>query len=202
MANNEKERGFLTKSFLMSKFLLTVLWKIIILFGLWIPLIYIVLGGICYLAFSFNPFDFSFYSKLYLSGGIATIVCSFILSVKNIIYAPVKNIFNDIFAIEKEEEPLPTEAVKTPSEIKKEYKLAQKLSPPTIANFDKKPTDKKLSIKDFIDIPDYVESQTKEQPNIYFSKTHPELLIHQYSDRFEVYEFVNDEKILSRIEYR
>lgn len=76
-----------------SVFVLRILTKILIIFGLWVPAVYAIFGLIMYLAFDFSPFDFSTYSTIYLSGAVACVVCSLIISVKNIIIKPAKSIY-------------------------------------------------------------------------------------------------------------
>lgn len=43
---------------------------------------------------------------------------------------------------------------------------------------------------------------TVERPRVYFSRLEPDLLIHEYNNRFEVYRIVNNNSVLDRIEYK
>lgn len=200
---------------LVGQFLVTLIAKLLIVFGLWVPLIYAGIGGILYLATDFNPFDFSLYGTLYLSGAVATILCSLIISVKNIILKPAKSVVegykHPIWQHGKDEdgEALPSEKSLKGLALIKESKRAEKLAPPRISSYDRR--ERKKSEREVFspqnnlsspELPDFIPPLTNEMPKIYFSAVEPDTLIHQYSDRFEIYRFENNRKVLDRIEYR
>ena len=50
--------------------------------------------------------------------------------------------------------------------------------------------------------PKFFDTTNIEKPNVYFSKLEPELLIHEYSNRFEIFKIKNNTSVLDRIEYK
>ncbi len=222
-------------------FLLRIIAKILVIFGLWVPAVYAAFGAVLYFAFSFNPFDFSLYSTIYLSGAVACIICSLIISVKNLIVKPAKSVYKGYKhpIWEKKEEELEDgeeislknrwetynqtkkEVELNPPEIeafqpKKEYPAPEYLLP----NEDFKQKNKKESEKARITLfPDWlpkkveekkteekktvmVSEPASEKPEVYFSKLEPDLLVHEYSDRYELYRLEGNKKIPVRIEYK
>lgn len=220
--------------------------KILMLFGLWIPLIYAIIGIILYYGFGFNPFDFSIYSSLYLSGAVACVVCCMVISIRNIIIRPAKSIYdgfrhplwekNREKNIEKEEEEFENYVLE---------KRNEKLSPPEIDDFISRKYRKKnvdylppsgnfryyceepkqafvqanapfdaLPQPYFYDceeskkeiVPALANGKTafglQEKPSVYFSKLEPELLVHEYNDRFELFRIERNRSVLDRVEYK
>ena len=194
--------------------------KIMITFGLWLPALYALLGVILYKGASFDPFDFSVYSVIYLSGGVACVVCAVIITLRNIIVRPVKK------AIEKKRDKV-SEAWKDDeaqatldAEKARGEETIKAFSPPEIEDFDEKPAERaqeepalppylvtdedfseEKSAKELLfdkrewrpvkksptDAPKIVSAPKKEIPDVYFSKIDPSILVHEYSDRFELY---------------
>ncbi len=216
-------------------FVLRILAKILIIFGLWVPAVYAAFGAALYFAFSFNPFDFSLYSTIYLSGAVACVICSLIISVKNLIVTPAKSVYKGYKhpIWEKKEEEISAEEsmLKNRWETYNQTKKESELNPPQIEPFKEKkefptpeyllPNDdfkqktKKESEKARITLfPDWLPKKTEEKktvmvseppsekPEVYFSKLEPELLVHEYSDRYELYRLEGNKKIPVRIEYK
>lgn len=222
------------------EFLSRLLAKVLVLFGLWIPLIYAIFGVILYYVFHFNPFDFSIYSTLYLSGAAACVVSSLIISIRNIILRPAKSVYDGYKHplwerhrdenIEKEEEEFQDYVLKkraeklVPEEIEdfsthKYRKKQVEFLPP---NEDFAPKELASSVKsapiydryaynvNFNDNkPSFTNKEPmlapairQEKPQVYFSKLEPELLVHEYSDRFELFKIVNHRSVLDRVEYK
>ena len=73
------------------KGIVRLLLKVLVTFGLWLPALYALLGVILYYGSGFNPFGFDVYSVIYLSGGVACVVCAVIISVRNVFVLPVKS---------------------------------------------------------------------------------------------------------------
>ena len=205
--------------------LLRLLLKILITFGLWLPGLYAVLGLILYKGVHFDPFDFSVYSVVYLSGGVACVVCAVIITLRNVIVNPVKSVIdkkrdkkNDAWAEEearareeaekekqkKEEEKysppdydeIPLFSKEEPEDSKKEEE--GELPPYLITDEDfaeeKSASEMLFSEKEWRPVkktpnaePVVVSAPKKEIPEVYFSTLDPSVLVHEYSDRFELY---------------
>lgn len=219
------------------KFLTTLIAKLLIVFGLWIPLLYAAVGGVLYLAFQFNPFDLSLYSTLYLSGAVACVLCSLVISVKNIIVKPAKSVYEGYkhpvweknreqkIAIEKGDF-VPEDKTEnleirpkdeTIAEILRRRRKEKKLAPPPIDEYDNKPKRERNAVgkKDLELYPEsYLPKRQEEKvsaitgvtnferPKIYFSVNEPDILVHEYSDRFELYRYENNRTTLDRVEYK
>lgn len=244
------------------KVLIQILAKVLVFLGLWIPLVYAIFGVILFYGFDFDPFDFSLYSTLYLSGAIACIVCSLIIGVRNLFIHPTESIFegyrHPIWERNREENIEKEEDAKFLS--KKERK---KLSPPDSDDFKTykskpldanflpprpsnssinnnlppRPINKAPFINRTINNPEFIQNNpsnfipnnnfvadnivpnynymgnpppqfidttttTIEKPSVYFSKIEPELLIHEYANRFEIFKIKNNTSVLDRIEYK
>jgi hypothetical protein len=220
------------------EFLSRIVAKLLVLFGLWIPSIYALFGVFLYLLFDFDPFDFSLYSSLYLSGAVACVVCCVIISIRNIIVRPARSV------VDGYKHPLwekhRDEKIKNEKKDYENYLLEKKgeeLSPPEVDDFatqkyhkknidylppsndfdyrveEKQPIklkyDDELSLfqqnmppKDNRNSYPTIEKIKVERPSVYFSKLEPELLIHEYSDRFELFRIKNNRSILDRVEYK
>lgn len=227
---------FIRTLIMVVEFLSRILAKILVLFGLWIPLIYAIFGVILYYVFHFNPFDFSLYSTLYLSGAAACVVSSLIISIRNIVVKPARSVYegykhplwerNREKKIEQEEAEFAEYVLKkrgdtlAPEQIddfstkrykkkKVEYLLpGDDFSNNSSENFDIS-TDRKLAYnvnfndnRYFNPEPMSLAPIKAEKPQVYFSKLEPELLVHEYSDRFELFRIENHRSILDRVEYK
>lgn len=110
--------------------------SVLVFFGLYIPFFHLVFALYLWLLTSFNPFDWSTNSQLYLLGLVLCFVCSAIISIRNLILEPAKNIFKYVNIVK--------------------YKQQGNHYVP-------------------------------EKPDIYRSSTNPELIVYEYSDRFELF---------------
>lgn len=218
-----------------SVFLLRIITKILIIFGLWVPAVYSIFGLIMYLGFSFNPFDFSLYSTIYLSGAVACIICSLIISVKNIIINPAKSIYKgykhpiwEKKANEEEDVPF---SLQNRWEVHNQAKKEASYNPPEIIEMKQKKQypspEYLLPNDDFVDntkidsdkakislFPNWLPKKTEKQetivvstpliekPHVYFSKLEPELLVHEYDDRYELYRLEGNKTVPVRVEYK
>ncbi len=214
-------KGFGTLIFGIIRLLL----KCLLFFGLWVPLLYAVLGVILYYVCHFDIFDFSTYSILYLSGGVACVVCMIIITITNAIVRPAKK----AFSADPEQEKIKKERrkKKPSSHLWDKQKAAVEsdtLSPPLSESFM---PEKKSSF--LHDVPSYLPTMPPEEPNetvgaedpfmdwlpikktpeakpqvvkqpkmekpkIYFSTLRPDILVYEYSDRFELYRISGDNK--------
>lgn len=191
--------GLVTGSMLRALvYLLKGLFKLIaalmVYFGLWIPSIYALFGCVLYLVFKFNPFDKSINAQLYLAGFALTVFCALIITVKNIVIKPTKSIIEGYkYPMWKRDKAQPKEQ-EAPPEYDKEYKK------------DKRKKKIKEPENRYIRYPkeEYKEPKPeyKEQPRIYYSVREKDTLIHEYSDRFEVYRIVEGRPLLHKVEYK
>lgn len=234
--------GTILRTFMVVvDFLARIIAKILVLFGLWIPLVYALFGVALYYLYKFDPFDFSLYSSLYLSGALACVVSCVIISIRNIIVRPAKSIYDGYRHplwekdreknIEKENDEFEKYVVRnkgeelSPPEIDefeshKYHKKNVDFLPPA-DDFDYRVEEKPLKLRaepnnqiaynnNFRDnrierraepLP-FVEKAKAEKPRVYFSKLEPELLVHEYGDRFEVFRIENNRSVLDRVEYK
>jgi hypothetical protein len=233
--------GTVIRTFIMVvEFLSRILAKILVLFGLWIPLIYAIFGVILYYIFHFNPFDFSLYSTLYLSGAAACVVSCLIISIRNIVIRPARSVYegykhplwerNREKNIETEDAEFAEYVVKKKSEIlapseiddfaTKKYRKKsvgflvpgddfQQKELPSARNYDITPVDKNFAYNVNFNDNSYFNTESMlpskiitQKPHVYFSKLEPELLVHEYNDRFELFRIENHRSILDRVEYK
>lgn len=223
------------------KGLIRLLLKVLVTFGLWLPALYALLGVILYYGADFNPFGFDVYSVIYLSGGVACVVCAIIISVRNVFVLPVKSAvnrrrdrLNDEWAEEKFAEEEQAERLKKEKE-------ERRFSPPEgdYPVFDEKEQEKPREKEEKIEEPEYLvdldeedESEAerrkagellfdwvpvkkefkakpkmestpkKEIPEVYFSKLNPSILVHEYKDRFELFQMTGDKTVYIGVEYK
>lgn len=218
-------------------FIFKVIIKACTLLGLWIPIVYSLFGVALYLIFKFNPFNFDTLGTLYLCGGIACIIGSAIIAVRNLIVRPVKSIYNgykhplwekaeDAENIEKKE------AESRWSRYKKEKEI-EKFLPPEVPQRKKTAAERTVDYGVFLaPLDDFDEVLKEEQsekisldwlpkrgkkepekvnivaetptekPQVYFSALEPDILVHEYSDRFELYRVNGNKTIPVGVEYK
>lgn len=66
--------------------------SVMLFFGLYIPFAYLIYGGLLYLIAKVPIFDFSTNSQLYLLGLLLCVICSVIISVRNLIMRPLTSV--------------------------------------------------------------------------------------------------------------
>lgn len=229
----------------LIKGLIRLLLKLLVTFGLWLPILYVLLGVILHYGAGFDPLGFDVYSIIYLSGGVACIVCAVIITVRNVFVMPVKSVFtrrrdkiNDMWADEEF-------AAREQTERLAKEKRERDFSPPEggeypLFNEKEQENKKKFAAEDKEEIPEYLidadgdeDEETddrksasallfdwvpakkepkakpkmksvpkKEIPEVYFSKLNPSLLVHEYSDRFELFKVVGDKTEYVGVEYK
>lgn len=232
-------KGMVYSFFGFFKGLFRLFLKVIVTCGLYLPITYAVFGLILYLACDFNPFDFGTYSLIYLSGGLACVVCAFIITVRNIIVRPVKSAIADRHEVKSkryEEWADVDYASEQQQKNEKALKEELNLAPPVDDEYDshsqKNEEDKKLPPY-LIDEDDFsiegdedrneasmllfdwlprkkqpnekasVKSKPKKEiPEIYYSKLQPNILVHEYEDRFELFRVVGDKTVSVGVEYK
>ena len=208
-------------------FLFKIIFKFLKIFGLWIPLLYAFFGLILYWAFGFNPFNFDTLGTLYLCGAIACVIGSAIIAVSNVIVKPARSIIKGFKnPVWKKKEPEEYENVDK-AEVIKADKRDEKYNPPKIEKYVESDEEKmeKLflpngdfaedsSDKRYASFPDWlpdvddsgdshvVSVPHNEIPLVYFSKLEPDILVHEYSDRFELFRLEGTKTIPIRVEHK
>lgn len=156
--------------------------RIMMFLGLWIPFLYAFFGLILYGLFRFNPFDKSLNATLYLIGFGLTVLCALIISVKNLIIKPFKSI---------------REGYKNPVWVRD--KNGKVVAAPEAEEPTREPTPYTKNEEP----PEAVYARPEaERPKIYYSKREKDTLIHEYSDRFEVYRVIEGKPLLHKVEYK
>ncbi len=79
--------------FKILKYLVSFIADVLYYFGLYVPLAYLVYGGVLYGVFKFEPFSLSYDSMLYLFGLGLCVIASVILTVKKLIIKPIREAF-------------------------------------------------------------------------------------------------------------
>ncbi|MGN1096746.1 MAG: hypothetical protein ACI4QU_02805 [Christensenellales bacterium] len=74
--------------------------KIAVYFGLYLPIINLILGGVLYLVYDFNPFGGGIDGNLYVFGLSLSLVGSVIITIRNLIIKPIQKYFIDGKVIE------------------------------------------------------------------------------------------------------
>lgn len=143
-------------------------------FGLWIPLLYALVGVALFGFLGFNPFEWTIEGQLYIAGFAACCACSLIISIRNLVLKPIRSVVQGF------REPI----------WKSKEENGEKGSPKRRI---REPERKSIA-------PATAEAQ-QEKPEIYFSQIE-NVLVHEYTDRFEIFE-LNDGKLkLDRVEYK
>ena len=93
---------------------ITTVAKFIAYFGLYIPLVYLIYGGILWLSLDFNPFGGGVDGNLYVFGFALCFVCALIISVRNLIIKPFKRHFIDSRIVEYDGKRLSRHAPEAP----------------------------------------------------------------------------------------
>ncbi len=151
--------------------ILRIIINLLLFFGLWLPLVYALFGLALYLGLGFNPLDWQLEGQLYISGFVTCILCSLIITIRNLIVKPAKQVFDGF---------------KTPLWQRKKDKNIELVE---IRKAKKTTIEAKKPTK-------------KEKPNIYYSAVEADTLIHEYSDRFEIYKIDNNKARLQSVEYK
>ncbi|MBR1748044.1 MAG: hypothetical protein IJ735_07580 [Clostridia bacterium] len=196
--------------------------------GLWIPLLYVLFGFVLYWTLGFDPIQLDVWGALYLSGAVACVLACLIILVRNAIVRPVKNIVrgykNPIWKRRKFDEK--TEAVRSDKLDKKfsppkiedyspmEEEKIEYLAP--IEDFAVK-NDEETRHAQYSLYPDWLPkiddtgSQTEphvvsvareEAPKIYRSGLDPDVVVHEYSDRFELYKIKGGKEVNIGVEFK
>ena len=194
-----KARGCMTGVALGSVFravfyligvIVKVLASVLVFTGLWVPALYALLGCVLYLVYQFDPLNNQgLYEYLYLSGAVVTIIIALVIFIRNLIVNPIKKAVTGDDGTE-------------PWKKKKEKKRLEKALEREERDAKKRETARQKEEKEEIPIFDEPIYEKREEPNIYLSKVEADTLIHEYSDRFEVYKLVDGRAIKDKVEFK
>ena len=198
----------------IAKAIAAVLWYT----GLWVPALYALFGGVLYLVWKFNPFSGGLYETLYLVGFALCVVIFVIILLRE--WEKKREEKRRRKAIERgrkiTEERARKEAERTrgdedftgdPLEARAKRRNGEEAgstgNPDDIYGYRKTRTSRESEYDPFYDDPyGYGKASAAEEPKIYLSAVEADTLIHEYSDRFEVYDLDGGKKTLRSIEYK
>lgn len=203
--------------------------RLIVYTGLWLPGLYALLGVALAYGASFKPFDFGTYSVLYLSGGVACIICAVIITVRNF-FGFVSDKTKESISLrrrrkneqdaldaqkreeylrEKEEEQryapkanvMPKEDEIPVFDEEKEAEEKKKQLPPYLIDEDwldetAAEGEEWRPVKESVSAaPKVVATPKAELVDVYISKLYPNVLVREYTDRFELYKMYKDSQL-------
>lgn len=153
--------------------IITIIARIMLLLGLWVPFFYIVISIIIMLSFKTNILSMTGYNYLYIIGLILCIVISVIITIRNLLLKPIKELIN-YRKVQLEYDKRKAEA--------REKRLYEKNPKRYFATKGKLPDENS----------EYYNKKGKitnidELPKIYRSEINSEIIIHEYKDKFEVF---------------
>lgn len=158
--------------------------NIMVFFGLYVPFFYLIYGELLILFAGFTITPYTSNLGLFLFGLVICMFCSIIITIRNMIIKPVKAVFgrNDKnYQIDYDRRP-----IRRPPPIRYyggDYPRPKRYLPP--------PRRSEQYGYLTIDSPtEYIDRFDKyyEHPEIYRSEVNQDLIIYEYSDRFEIYE--------------
>lgn len=153
--------------------IITIIARIMLLLGLWVPFFYIVISIIIMLSFKTNILSMTGYNYLYIIGLILCIIISVIITIRNLLLKPIKELIN-YRKVQLEYDKRKAEA--------REKRLYEKNPKRYFATKGKLPDEDS----------EYYNKKGKvtnidELPKIYRSEINNEIIIHEYKDKFEVF---------------
>lgn len=152
---------------------ITIIARIMLLLGLWVPFFYIVISVIIMLSFKTNILSMAGYNYLYIIGLILCIIISIIITIRNLLLKPIKELIN-YRKVQLEYDKRKAEA--------REKRLYEKNPKKYFATKGKLPDE----------YSEYYNKKGKitnidELPKIYRSEINNDIIIHEYKDKFEVF---------------
>lgn len=153
--------------------IITIIARIMLLLGLWVPFFYIVISIIIMLSFKTNILSMTGYNYLYIIGLILCIIISIIITIRNLLLKPIKELIN-YRKVQLEYDKRRAEA--------REKKLYEKNPKRYFATKGKLPDEDS----------EYYNKKGKvtnidELPKIYRSEINNDIIIHEYKEKFEVF---------------
>ena len=174
------------------KLIVSVLADIFIFFGLYIPALFLIFGVVLtkFTDFSFTSLDTNL--NLYVVGLGLCVLCAVIITIRNLIIRPFKIVFGK--TKEKTKKTL-ADRPKFKREDKEDRRRVEEKS------FDKRQDEKSFDEKDKRE--ESIDNEREERPLIYRSEIYPEIIVHEYEDRFDLYKEVDGYgKKFFRTEYK
>lgn len=200
----EEKDSFLRVLFKAFGGLLKLIIKVIVTLGLWVPILYALFGVILHYTLGFEPFDFSTFSTFYIVGGIVCIVIVVIISAYNVLINPLKRALGKKKKDVEKETNVTKELQPPLTEEKKKRGLLYKEKKKEKAPLKRQETDyKDAQSLDWIPTQEREKSTSgSEKPDIYFSVLKPDILVHEYHDRFELYRVDGNKLLFIGTEYK
>lgn len=165
--------------------ILTIIARILILFGLWVPLIYSFAGVLTMLAFKVNPLAGGTYSYIFFVGLVLSLLISGIITVKTMLIRPIKELL-DYRAVQKEYDRRKEDA--------RRLDLYHKNPKKYFATYGELPDKESTYYLKSKRTRDEI-TRIDEIPKIYRSEANRDIVIHEYKDRFEVYKDMGDSMV-------
>lgn len=178
------------------KYFFIFLFRLMSKLGLWVPAIYAVFGLVLNLAFDFNPFDKSIDAWLYIAGLGITIACALVISFRNIILKPSRKIIEGYrYPVWNRDREGNIVRYRTPAD-------ADRYPPGWAEEREARREKRKKKTEKPAPAPEPEQEPYRERPKIYYSARERDTLIHEYSDRFEVFRVVDGKTLLHKVEYK
>lgn len=160
-------------------FILHIIAYIMIFLGAYFPFFYLIYGFIISAIFDFSLFDSStLYSKLYICGLVLTLIAMLIVAVRSLILKPTSKIRSYFDKDTQNNDP-------------RRYDRGE--------HYDNRRLNRRPD--DFHKRADY-NIKDHEKPLVYRSRKFPEIIVHEYSDRFVLYKKINGSLEKIRTEYK
>lgn len=174
-----------------------LLLKAVFFFGLWAPGIYALFGVVLYVAYEFDPFDRSVEGILYLVGFGASVLLALILTMRHLVrHRALAEVVKGYRKPVWQKETPPKCPCRPDDEAPPAPRKRRKKSPPPPVDPRDDPYYEKEELRRTFELP------KPETPDIYLSELEPDTLIHEYADRFEVYDISGGKRRLAKIEYK
>lgn len=167
---------------------------ILVFFGLWIPFLYALVGVVLFLTLKFNPFDWGIEGQLFIAGFVASCVCSLVITVRNLIIKPVRSTVQGFVN--------PVWQKKAERENEELGRHNRKVRQPKPQERPAKRLDKESAAERHFATVTPAPTAATEKPEIYYSRLEDDLLVHEFSDRFELYRMIGNKAKLERVEYK
>ncbi len=169
--------------FWILKFIVTILGEIIVFFGLYVPIVYAILGAILARFTTFSLTEPSTDLNLFFLGLGLCGVCAIIITIRNFVIRPFKTVFGKFAKRRKDQ-------LSSVPKMKKKEKDQPRRKDDITNDSDLvvEPTNtKRKKGKEALD--------ESEKPLIYRSRVHPEITVYEYSDRFDLYRDSDDDEL-------
>lgn len=206
--------------------------SVMVFLGLWVPFFYALLGSILYLLFQFDPFSGDIDSKIFLIGFGGSVFCALLITVKNLFRKPAQSIVEGFKKpiwqkrTEEDSEYSPHNRSRYKRRYQDEPDTPQQLPSSRRSrykddndNYESNPQPYSRTKQHYQDnnaTPQYNipkaqqpqiaayggNAQIAETPKVYYSSLESNTMIHEYSDRFEVFRIIDGRLLKDKVEYK